>query len=117
MSTLQIASLGNSRILVVPTLSADHDFNIWAVDCGDYVIVTNPRMVNVTGRKEEQLVYRKHTMYPGGLKETRYRDSGMLSMNKLRERRVERLRIFRDLIYMGILQANILKSWEGGTHL
>ena len=44
------------------------------VDCGDYVIVTNSRMVKVTGRKEEQLVYRKHTMYPGALKETPYKD-------------------------------------------
>lgn len=44
------------------------------VDCGDYVIVTNSRKVKVTGRKDEQLLYRKHTMYPGGLKETPYKD-------------------------------------------
>jgi large subunit ribosomal protein L13 len=44
------------------------------VDCGDYVIVTNARKVKVTGRKEEQLVYRKHTMFAGGLKETSYKD-------------------------------------------
>jgi large subunit ribosomal protein L13 len=44
------------------------------VDCGDYVIVTNSRKVKVTGRKEDQLVYRKHTMYPGGLKETPYKE-------------------------------------------
>lgn len=44
------------------------------VDCGDYVIVTNSRNVKVTGRKSEQLLFRKHSMYPGGLKETPYRD-------------------------------------------
>ena len=44
------------------------------MDCGDYVIVTNSRKVKVTGRKEEQLVYRRHTMYPGGLKEVSYKD-------------------------------------------
>ena len=44
------------------------------VDCGDYVVVTNARQIKVTGKKDEQIVYRKHTMYPGGLKETRYRD-------------------------------------------
>jgi large subunit ribosomal protein L13 len=44
------------------------------VDCGDYVIVTNSRNVKVTGRKEEQVLYRKHSMYPGGLKETPYKD-------------------------------------------
>jgi large subunit ribosomal protein L13 len=44
------------------------------VDCGDYVIVTNSRQVKTTGRKEEQLLFRKHSMFPGGLKETPYKD-------------------------------------------
>lgn len=42
-------------------------------DCGDYVCVTNARKVLVTGRKEDQIVYRHHTMYPGGLKEIEYK--------------------------------------------
>ena len=68
---------------MVPTFSAhwlsvvDHDFNM-AVDRGDYVIVTNSRMVKVTGRKKEQTVYRKHAMYPGAPKETPYKDSDMM---------------------------------------
>ena len=44
------------------------------MDCGDYVIVTNSRKVKATGRKDEQLIFRKHSMFPGGLKETRYKD-------------------------------------------
>jgi hypothetical protein len=44
------------------------------VDCGDYVIVTNSKKVKVSGRKDEQLLFRKHTMYAGGLKETPYKD-------------------------------------------
>ena len=47
-------------------------FEYCPVDCGDYVVVTNARNIKVSGRKDEQLVYRKHTMYPGGLKETPY---------------------------------------------
>ena len=43
-------------------------------DCGDYVIVTNAKKVKVSGRKEDQVVYRKHTMYPGGLKEIKYKE-------------------------------------------
>lgn len=43
-------------------------------DCGDYVIVTNAKKVKVSGRKEEQILYRKHTMYPGGLKEIKYKE-------------------------------------------
>ena len=38
----------------------------------------------------------------------------MLPKNKLRERRLERLRIFPDED-MGILQHNIVKRWEDGT--
>ncbi|KAI0774699.1 60S ribosomal protein L23 [Trametes elegans] len=99
-----------------------------SVDCGDYVVVTNARNVKVTGKKAQQLVYRHHTMFPGGLKEIQYKDmmrrkpdeiirkavSGMLPKNKLRERRLERLRIFSDED-MGVFRHNILKRWEDGT--
>ncbi|CDO77196.1 hypothetical protein BN946_scf184747.g9 [Trametes cinnabarina] len=98
------------------------------VDCGDYVVVTNARNIKVTGKKAQQLVYRHHTMYPGGLKEIEYKEmmrrkpdeiirqavSGMLPKNKLRERRLERLRIFAD-DDMGVFKDNILKRWEDGT--
>lgn len=43
-------------------------------DCGDYVVVTNARNIKVTGKKSQQLVFRHHTMYPGGLKEIQYKD-------------------------------------------
>ncbi|KAH7912948.1 ribosomal protein L13 domain-containing protein [Hygrophoropsis aurantiaca] len=99
-----------------------------SLDCGDYVVVTNARDIKVTGRKDEQLVYRKHSMYPGGLKETKYEDvmdnkpheiilhavSGMLPKNKLRERRLARLKVFGGS-NMGIYRGNILKRWEDGT--
>ncbi|EPQ58867.1 60S ribosomal protein L23 [Gloeophyllum trabeum ATCC 11539] len=99
-----------------------------SVDCGDYVIVSNASKVRVTGRKEEQKVYRKHTMFPGGLKEVKYKDmmvkkpdeiirqavSGMLPKNKLRDRRLERLRIFEGPD-MGRLGANIVRRWQDGT--
>ena len=39
------------------------------VDCGDHVVVINAAKVKVTGRKLDQKVYRRHTGYPGGLKE------------------------------------------------
>jgi Ribosomal protein L13 len=44
------------------------------VDCGDYVIVTNSIKVKVSGKKEQQFLFRKHSMFPGGLKETPYKD-------------------------------------------
>jgi large subunit ribosomal protein L13 len=42
------------------------------VDTGDFVVVVNAEKVVVTGRKAEQKVYRRHSGYPGGLKETSY---------------------------------------------
>ena len=42
------------------------------LDCGDYFIVTNADKVIMTGNKLEKKMYRKHTGYPGGLKETSY---------------------------------------------
>ncbi len=39
------------------------------VDNGDFVIVVNADKVKLTGRKEEQKIYKKFTGFPGGLKE------------------------------------------------
>src|SRR5690242_18741872 len=43
------------------------------LDCGDHVIVINAAKVKVTGRKEEDKVYRHFTGYPGGLVEKSFR--------------------------------------------
>src|SRR4051812_21936687 len=43
------------------------------LDTGDHVIVINAAKVRLTGRKEEDKVYRRFTGYPGGLVETRAR--------------------------------------------
>jgi large subunit ribosomal protein L13 len=40
------------------------------MDNGDFVVVVNASKVAVTGSKTQQKVYRRHTGYPGGLKET-----------------------------------------------
>jgi large subunit ribosomal protein L13 len=40
------------------------------VDCGDYVIVVNAEKVAVTGKKRQEKIYKRHSGYPGGLKET-----------------------------------------------
>ncbi len=42
------------------------------VDVGDFVVVINADRVVVTGKKAEQKVYRRHSGYPGGMKETSY---------------------------------------------
>jgi large subunit ribosomal protein L13 len=41
------------------------------IDHGDHVVVINAASVRLTGRKEEQKIYRQHSGYEGGLRETR----------------------------------------------
>src|SRR5512135_2509263 len=40
------------------------------LDLGDHVVVINAAKVRLTGNKEEQKIYRRHSGYPGGLTET-----------------------------------------------
>jgi len=44
------------------------------VDGGDYVIILNCSKVKLTGKKLDQKIYYRHSGYPGGLKETKYRE-------------------------------------------
>lgn len=38
-------------------------------DTGDHVVVVNAERVKLTGRKIKDKLYRRHSLYPGGLKE------------------------------------------------
>lgn len=78
------------------------------LDLGDFVVVTNAKEVKVTGKKETDKKYYRHSGYPGGLKtETflglaerrpeeviRHAVWGMLPNNKLRRKMITRLKIF-----------------------
>ena len=39
------------------------------LDTGDHVVVINASKIRLTGRKDQQKVYRSHSGYPGGLRE------------------------------------------------
>jgi large subunit ribosomal protein L13 len=41
------------------------------LDTGDHVVIVNAATVKLTGRKEDQKVYRRHSGYEGGLREER----------------------------------------------
>jgi large subunit ribosomal protein L13 len=41
------------------------------MDTGDHVVVVNAATVKLTGRKDEQKLYRRHSGYEGGLREER----------------------------------------------
>ena len=44
------------------------------LDTGDHVIIVNASRVKLTGRKEEQKIYRQHSGYEGGLRQERAKD-------------------------------------------
>ncbi|CAG8450388.1 9275_t:CDS:2 [Diversispora eburnea] len=96
--------LGRLATKIATTLTGKHK-PIYdpASDCGDYVVVINAKEIMVTGKKEEQKVYRSHSGYPGAV-------SGMLPKNRLRDVRLERLKIFPDENHP--YEANIIKNYD-----
>jgi large subunit ribosomal protein L13 len=79
------------------------------LDTGDHVIVINAAQVKLTGRKEEQKLYRYHSGYEGGLREERAKDvrkkspvrlaeeaiRGMLPKSKLGDAMYRKLKVYR----------------------
>ena len=76
------------------------------IDGGDFVEVVNVDKVVVTGNKEQQKVYYRHSQYPGGLKEQTYAErveksghqgvledavNNMLPKNRTRQHLMKRL--------------------------
>lgn len=80
------------------------------LDMGDHVIVINARQAIFKGSKNDQKVYRYHTLYPGGLRETSVKDmfatkpervielavKGMLPKTKLGKAMAKKLKVYAD---------------------
>ena len=78
------------------------------LDTGDHVIVINAAKVRLTGKKEEQKLYRRHSGYPGGLTETSARKvrasrptrmveeavQGMLPKSKMGKQMYRKLQVY-----------------------
>lgn len=79
-----------------------------SMDGGDFVVVVNAEKIRVTGRKEEQKMYYRHSGYPGGLREIPYKMmrakhpdrilrlavKGMLPKGRLGRSQISKLRIY-----------------------
>ena len=77
-------------------------------DVGDYVVVINAEKIKVTGNKNEQKMYYRHTGYPGGIKSQNFNDliasypdriitsavKGMLPKNKLSNSVIKKLKVY-----------------------
>mmetsp|Transcript_33022 Transcript_33022/g.50518 ORF Transcript_33022/g.50518 Transcript_33022/m.50518 type:complete len:148 (+) Transcript_33022:32-475(+) len=92
-------TVGRLAAKIAPILRGKHKPTFRPnADIGDYVVVVNVEKVVFTGNKWKQKLYRKHSGYPGGLKERRAIDVlarkpqdilrkailGMLARNNLR---------------------------------
>ncbi len=80
------------------------------IDCGDYVVVVNADKLVVTGNKLTDKKYYRHSGFPGGIKEASLADKmaknstevviravrGMLPVNKLRDERLKRLKVYSN---------------------
>ena len=78
------------------------------LDAGDFVVVVNSGKVAVTGNRMDDKLYRRHTGYPGGLKEItlrrmlekhpdrviRFAVKGMLPKNKLGRQMLKKLKVY-----------------------
>jgi large subunit ribosomal protein L13 len=80
------------------------------MDMGDHVIVINARQAVLKGAKAQQKVYRRHTLYPGGLREVTAEEmfakrpervislavQGMLPKTKLGKAMARKLKVYAD---------------------
>lgn len=78
------------------------------IDAGDYVVVINAEKAVVTGAKETDKLYYRHSGFPGGIKDASVAEvrakhperliesavRGMIPHNKLAAERMKRLRVF-----------------------
>jgi len=82
-------------------------------DCGDHVVIINAEKIKVTGRKEAQKVYYRHSGYAGGLKS--------ITLEKQRQQHPERI---IEAAVKGMMPKNSLgrsmlkklKVYAGGDH-
>ena len=78
-------------------------------DLGDFVVIINAEKIKLTGNKEYQKKYFRHSGYPGGLKSTSVQElrkdkpeqiifkavKGMLPKNKLANKMISKLKVYK----------------------
>ncbi|HEX7103881.1 MAG TPA: 50S ribosomal protein L13 [Nitrolancea sp.] len=71
----QDQTLGRISTQIASVLKGKHK-PVYAthMDMGDYVVVVNAEKIRVTGNKETQKLYYRHSQFPGGFRSTALRD-------------------------------------------
>jgi large subunit ribosomal protein L13 len=83
------------------------------IDTGDHVVVVNAAKARLTGRKEEQKMYRYHSGYDGGLREERAKDVRARHPRRLLE---EAIRGMLPKSKLGDAMYRKLNVYEGADH-
>jgi large subunit ribosomal protein L13 len=83
------------------------------IDTGDHVIVVNAAHIKLTGRKDEQKVYRQHSGYEGGLREDRVKEVRQRRPNRIVE---EAVRGMLPKTKLGDAMYRKLKVYSGADH-
>lgn len=83
------------------------------LDTGDHVVITNAAKVKLTGRKEDQKVYQRHSGYPGGLREDRAKVVRAAKPERMME---EAIRGMLPKSKLGDAMFRKLKVYSGDKH-
>ena len=100
------------------------------LDMGDHVIVVNARQAMFTGSKATGKVYRRHTLYPGGLRETSVTEmfakhpervvelavKGMLPKTKLGKAMAKKLKVYADAEHPHAAQLPVTLEFPSRTN-
>ena len=100
------------------------------VDNGDFVIVVNCDKIAITGNKLEDKMYYRHSLYPGGLKETSLKDlmvnrsdfvvkeavKGMLPKTRLGRQQLKKLKLYKGSEHQNEAQKPIKIELVGGKN-
>jgi len=106
--------LGRVATLTVRLLQGKHKATYTPfIDTGDHVVIINAGSVKLTGRKEVQKVYRRHSGYEGGLREERAVDVRKRQPVRLVE---EAVRGMLPKTKMGDAMYRKLKVYAGADH-
>lgn len=102
-------TLGRLSTLIAQVLRGKHKPTfVPHLDNGDFIIVTNAEKIRVTGNKEEQKEYFRHSGFPGGARFTTLKQmreahperiiehavKGMLPHNRLGRAQLKKLKIY-----------------------
>jgi len=107
-------TLGKLAVQVANLLRGKHKPQFSChIDNGDHVVVINAEKIKVTGKKEEQKLYRSHSGFPGGFKEETLR-----SVRSRRPQAIVEKAIWGMIPHnrLGAKQFTKLKVYEGTEH-